>query len=227
MEFFEALKTRRSVRRYTSDPVPESVVRECLEAALLAPNSSNLQPWEFYWVRSPEKKSRLAEACMSQPAATTAAELIVCVARTDKVGRNRKLMLEKNLPPQAVSYYEKLVPLVYTQGPLGLLAYLRGAIFFLVGLFRPVPREPHRPSRLREWAVKSTALACENLMLAFRAKGFDSCPMEGMDSVRVKRILGLGRGANIVMVISCGHRAPDGVWGDQIRFDSKLFIHEV
>ena len=32
------------------------------------------------------------------------------------------------------------------------------------------------------WAHKSTALACENLMLSLRAYGYDSCPMEGMDS---------------------------------------------
>ncbi len=60
---------RRSVRSYDSTPVPESVMRECLELALLAPNSSNLQAWEFYWVRSEEKKRRLAEYCMAQGAA--------------------------------------------------------------------------------------------------------------------------------------------------------------
>ena len=58
-------------------------MKACLELALLAPNSSNLQPWEFYWVRSPEKKQNLVSYCLGQPAAATAQELVVAVARPD------------------------------------------------------------------------------------------------------------------------------------------------
>jgi nitroreductase len=77
------------------------------------------------------------------------------------------------------------------------------------------------------WAHKSTALACENLMLSLRAYGYDSCPMEGMDSTRIKKLLGLSSPAEISMVISAGKRAENGVYGKQIRFESKYFIHEV
>ena len=77
------------------------------------------------------------------------------------------------------------------------------------------------------WAHKSTALACENLMLSLRAYGYDSCPMEGMDSKRIKKLLGLSSPAEISMVISSGKRAENGVYGKQIRFDSNYFIHEI
>lgn len=54
--FKDVVNSRRSVRVYEDSPIPESVMRECLELALLAPNSSNLQAWEFFWVRSPKKR---------------------------------------------------------------------------------------------------------------------------------------------------------------------------
>ena len=58
-DFIKTIKSRRSVRNYNDEPVLEQDMKACLELALLAPNSSNLQPWEFYWVRSPEKKTKI------------------------------------------------------------------------------------------------------------------------------------------------------------------------
>ena len=55
MDFFELINKRRSVRKFKDTKVPESVMRKCLKASVLAANSSNLQPWEFYWVRDPKK----------------------------------------------------------------------------------------------------------------------------------------------------------------------------
>lgn len=55
MEAMECLLTRRSIRKYKSDPVPEDLLREVLEAALYAPSAINLQHWHFVVVRSPEK----------------------------------------------------------------------------------------------------------------------------------------------------------------------------
>ena len=231
-EFKKAVETRRSVRVFDKTPIPEAHVREVLDLGLLAPNSSNLQPWEFHWVRSADKRAALVEACLSQPAARSAAELIVCVARTGTWRAMRGRMLDafagqKGVPASVLDYYRRLVPFVYTVGPLGLLARLRGAAMFAVGFFRAVPREPSSRAELTTWAVKSTALACENIMLAFRARGWDTCPMEGMDSRRIKKLLGLGRDAAIVMVIAAGKRKPQGVYGPRLRFERGLFIKEV
>lgn len=234
---FEAvLKSRRSVRVYDGTPIPEHVVQRCLDLALLAPNSSNLQTWEFYWVQSKEKKSELVKACFSQPAASTAAEIFVCVARPDHWKRNVTLMLEHfnvmkangvKIPDSALSYYQKLVPQMYNQGFLGLRGIFKKVLLAVAGLSRPVPREPNSTKEMQIWAAKSCALACENLMLSFRAHGFDTCPMEGLDSKRVKKILGLPRGAVVVMAISAGKRAPNGVYGPQMRFDREKIIIRV
>lgn len=77
-------------RVFDGTPIPEKVMNRCLDNALLAPNSSNLQPWEFYWVHSPGKKLALVAACLNQVAARTAAELVVAVARTGTWDRHAR-----------------------------------------------------------------------------------------------------------------------------------------
>ncbi len=229
-EFIKTVESRRSVRVFTEDEIPEEVMKKCLQLALLAPNSSNLQPWQFYWVRDPDKKQKLVEACLSQPAAKTAKELVVAVARPDFWKPVRAQMLEvisKKEPEKVkaiLQYYQKIVPLVYNQGPLGLFGLVKQVIIFFRGLQKPTPRGPVSRNDMLIWAHKTTALACENLMLALRAHNFDSCPMEGMDAKRIKNLLNLPSAADICMVISAGKRAPGGVYGNRIRFSEDQFI---
>lgn len=230
---FEAVvRARRSVRKFTDEEIPGELVQKCLDLALLAPNSSNLQAWEFYNVVSDELRKELNVAFLSQPAVQSATTLIVAVARTRTWKRSRKMMLDlfeqrEGIPEGAVDYYKKLVPMVYDNGFLGWKGWLKRIAIFLVGLAKPVPREPVNEAELRTWAVKSTALACENLMLAFSAHGFDTCPMEGMDSKRVKKALGLPGDAVVVMGIAAGRRAEGGVYGPQIRFERDLFVKNI
>ncbi len=217
--FQTLIDRRRSIRVYDQTPVPAAVIEQSLDCALAAPNSSNLQPWEFYWVQTPETKAALVQACFAQATAATAAELIVCVARTDTWRQARQDMLAQLASQQAqgsavpkplLDYYRKIVPIAYTQGPLSVFGAMKTVAFFVGGLFRPMPRDPTSHRAMALWAVKSTALACENFMLAVTAHGFDTCPMEGYDGRRVRRLLRLPRGAHVVMVISVGRR-KDGV----------------
>jgi nitroreductase len=230
-EVFKAIESRRSVRVFTEEQIPESVMRRCLKAATLAPNSSNMQPWEMHWVRSADKKSQLIEACLGQPTAKNAAELVVFVARTRTWPQMRKRMLahfstQTNVPQSALDYYQKLIPLALEQGPLGLIGLGKKIVLFLRGLTKPTPRGPTSQNEMLIWANKTVALACENYMIAMRASGFDTCPMEGFDAVRVAKLLNLPSDASVVMVISAGKRAPNGVYGPQIRFEDSLFIKE-
>jgi nitroreductase len=229
--FRQTVITRRSVRRFTDRPIPAEVLDDCLDLALLAPNSSNLQPWAFYTVKTPAKKRALVRACLGQNAAKTAAELIVVVARTDTYLDNARRNLDAwpagALPKIVKDYYGKLVPLMYTQGPLNALGLAKGAASRVVGRFRPIMRGPFSHAEMKVWAVKSTALAAENLMLALRAHGFDSCAMEGFDEDRVARLLKLPRGAHIVMVVGAGERAADGIFHPQMRFDRNRYLFTV
>lgn len=231
-EFIKVVESRRSIRVYEPTPVPDEVVNKVLDLALLAPNSSNLQTWEFIWIKTEEKKSQLAYACMSQLAAKTAPVLIACIAKPNAWKKTRLQMLDflkaqKDTPQMALDYYGKLVPLVYRTGPLNIFGFLKWIAFSFIGIWKVVPRGPFSYDQLREWSVKSTALACENIMLGFRAAGYDSCPMEGFDESRAKKILGLGCDSHVVMIISAGKRAQGGVYGPQIRFARDQFVKTI
>ncbi len=210
---------------------PEKIER-ALDAALLAPNSSNMQPWEFYWIQSQDKKKQLVKACFGQNAASTAQELIFVVSRLDTWRRNRKLILDwvngLSHPPKILrDYYQTLIPLAYFRDPF----FIKDVIFYvattIVGLFRPVPRSHLGKARHFEVATKTTALACENLMLALVAQGLACCPMEGFDEVRVKKILKLNRHCHVVMGIGIGYPAPNGLYGSQFRIPRDLVIKRV
>lgn len=66
MNLTEVLNFRRSVRVYDSEkPLDTEKVRHCLELATLAPNSSNMQLWEFYHVTQPKLMAEISRACSS------------------------------------------------------------------------------------------------------------------------------------------------------------------
>jgi len=51
VEVLEALHTRRSIRHYKPDPVPEETINAILSAAMMAPSAGNQQPWQFIVIR--------------------------------------------------------------------------------------------------------------------------------------------------------------------------------
>lgn len=239
--FAAVVRTRRSVRAFLPDVIPDAVLDSCFDLAVLAPTSHNLEIVRFFDVRNPDKLAKLRHLCLDQAPAAQAPSLIVAVARPDlwRVGRRRMLeRLAAGSASDAVAVgdrawigqltlkYRWFVPVLFGDGPLHILAPLKMLIVSAVGLFRPVFRGPFGRSEQAIWATKTAALACENFMLALRAAGYDSCPLEGFDEPRVRRLLGLPRAARIVMVIAAGRRAKDGVT-PQIRFERAFYVHRM
>ncbi len=60
------IKNRRSVRKYTDRPVPDSLIEKILDSARYAPTVWNRQPWEFLVVKNPDIKKHLVEAAGNQ-----------------------------------------------------------------------------------------------------------------------------------------------------------------
>ena len=235
-EFDKIVRIRRSVRRYKKTDINDDDVKDSILHASLAPNSSNLQLWEFYHIISEELKNKISKACFDQPAARTANQLVVIVTRKDLWNKRRIFNINtiknktlnasvKSLKNRdlALKYYKYLIPTIYKEF-FGLLGYIRYINAMIIGLFRPIYRQVTN-SDMRVVAHKSSALAAQNFMLSMTSKGYDTCPMEGFDSLRVKRILSLPYSSEINMVISCGIRDDDGVYGKQIRvpFDDIYF----
>ena len=82
MDVHEAIRTRWSVRNYRSDAIPEESLLRVLEAARLAPSSSNRQEWRFAVVRDEARKKRLAAAANNQTW-IAGAPVIIGVVATD------------------------------------------------------------------------------------------------------------------------------------------------
>ena len=66
MNILEVIQTRRSIRKYKEDPIPEDVLLRVLEAVRLAPSGKNLQPWRFILVKDNVLKEKLAVASARQ-----------------------------------------------------------------------------------------------------------------------------------------------------------------
>lgn len=231
--FFEAVQSRRSVRIFDpSEPYDQNAVSRCLEAAILSPNSSNLQLYQFIRVlESSPLKDPLAQLCMGQKAATTARELLVVVTRRDLWESRAKANYEyikssyegtsSKKQKQALSYYGKLIPKLYGKYPGWSL--LKKLIAWGVGLKRPMVREVGE-TEVRISVHKSAALASMTFMLAMKAIGYDTCPMEGFDSKRVKKLLNLPTDAEVCMIIGCGPGLPEGVYGERFRLPYGEFV---
>ena len=64
--FGDDLKRRRSIRRFSSRPAPEEVIRCCLGAAASAPSGANRQPWHFVVVTEASVKREIREAAEAE-----------------------------------------------------------------------------------------------------------------------------------------------------------------
>ncbi|MGD9950154.1 MAG: nitroreductase family protein [Desulfobulbus sp.] len=62
MELFEALHTRRSIRKYLEREIPDEIVEKILAAAMMAPSAGDERPWQFILVTDDEKKKRIKAA---------------------------------------------------------------------------------------------------------------------------------------------------------------------
>jgi len=230
MTFQEIVHYRRSVRKYKPVDIDPEKVQHCLELAVLAPTSSNMQLWEFYHITDPEVLKKLAHACMDQSAATTANQMVVFVTRQDLFRKRAKdvrgLQIDNVLNNSPLEkqekrikrfrlYYGFVMPFLYGRF-FGLLGLVRRIVANAIGLFRPITYFVSE-CEIRAVVHKTCALAAQTFMLAMASEGYDTCPMEGLDGRMVKRILKLPRGAEINMIVSCGLRDEGGVWGDRTR----------
>jgi len=80
MEVQEAIKNRRSVRAYKSEPIPEEKLNKVLEAARLAPSAHNAQEWKFVVVKDAKKREEMVGAAANQSFVGEAPVIIVAVA---------------------------------------------------------------------------------------------------------------------------------------------------
>lgn len=234
--FEQIVHARRSMRVYGNhENYNPEIVKKSLDLALLSPNSSNMQLWEFYRIRSKEGREKISEFCMNQSATRTASEIVIVVARPDNFKKSIRFNLESIESPDNFEkdkskklrrmYYSKVMRLFYSNDFLFLFSVIKKLLVFFIGLKRPIVREVTSINK-KVTIHKSVALAAQTFMLAVKAYGYDTCPIEGFDSRRIKKFLKLPRKAEINMVISVGEGTPEGIFYPRKRYSYEQVVFE-
>ena len=80
MDIYEAILTRKSVRAFTSQAIPEDVLKRVLEAGRHAPSANNFQEWRFVVVRDAQSREKLSRIACRQSFVATAPVVLACCA---------------------------------------------------------------------------------------------------------------------------------------------------
>lgn len=183
LEILEAIRRRRSIRRYRPVKVPKRVVETILDAARWAPSAHNAQPWRFIVISDPEVKRRVAEAM--------AAEWIRDMAK-DGVMPERRLSL-------ASSSIKRL-----SGTPLIIVVCLS-----MEGM-HSYPDERRRKFEYL-MAVQSLSAAIQNMLLAIHSMGLGACwlsaPLFSQEAVR--RVLHIPEEVEPQALLTVGYPAED------------------
>lgn len=175
MNTIQAIESRRAVKHY--DPthrMPEDEIRKLLSLAMLSPTAFNIQHWRFVLARDPELRKKIRAAAWDQAQVTDASLLVVLCANKDAWKEGPRYW--QNAPKAA---QDALVPAIH--------GYYNG-----------------RDQVQRDETMRSCGIAGQTLMLAAKAMGYDSCPMDGFDFDAVARIIGLPDNHLIAFMVAIG-----------------------
>ena len=194
METYDALLTRRSIRKYLKDPVPPDVINKIMTAAIWAPSGSNTQPWRFY-VALGKKRDALIQGMIdaSGPEAPSMDEYDKLVDRVDQL----RAEMTKNNPAE-----------------VGIRrSSEEGAKFIRYGSIRfyqaPVVIIVATPKQMGGSSHQSIGAAVQNILLAAHAEGLATCwlgmPLAFKD--KITEVLNIPDDVMLVTTISLGY--PD------------------
>ena len=181
MEVFEAIETRRAIKHYDANhTMSDAEIDKLMSAALAAPTAFNIQNWRFVLVRDPELRKEVRAVAWDQAQVTDASLLVVLCADTKAWEKDPARYWQQR--PQEVQDF--IVPAIDQ--------YYRG----------------------REWvqrdeAMRSCGIAAQTLMLAAKAMGYDSCPMDGFDYDAVGKLLNLPADHVVAMFVAIGKKTKE------------------
>ena len=187
MDVKTAIRTRRSVRKYKSTPVPKDLILELLEEANLAPSATNRQPWEFVVVNRSflDRLDEILQDAFRERVAGVSEEVM------------RRAIKDLSLPVEDGGDRLKA---------LGSFYRTLGGAPVAVGVSLPREKDP--------WVWKNnisdSAAAVENLLLAAWDRGLGTCWMAGPLKARADAIaafLGIPPDRELVAIVTLGY--PD------------------
>lgn len=199
MEFYEAVRRRRTVREFEDKAVSEAAVRRVLEAGLRAPCNAHLKSWRFILLKDRNKRERAVVEKLRARDLTDRAEIERLVARFDE--EELKKVYRRSLPRQRAMMLQapELLVVLYKTKPL---AECRT-------LFDLNP-------------LASVWMCIENMMLALAAEGLFGCTYTPCESEDLKEFLGVPAGFEIAAVIPFGYPKEAPREGEPLNLDERL-----
>ena len=196
MDTFEAIASRRSVKKFDPDHViTDQEITRLMEAVILTPTAFNIQNWRFVVITDPQVKNDFRALGWNQAQfSDCSAIVLVCGDRlayakeTARYWANAPKETRDFLVPMITSYYDANV------------------------------------DERRDENLRSGGMAAQTVMLAAKAMGYDSCPMSGFDFAKAAELVKLPAEHDIIMAVTVGKAAePARARGGQVPLDEVCF----
>lgn len=203
----DVIHARRSVRRFTDEPVPDEVIRTLVDAARMAPSGGNRQMWRFRAIRDRQLLSAMGEA----------------------VERRVKEIRARVSSPRALEQYDGYTAHFthFAKAPavIAVLAKPYDSIYTRI-LERYLKPEERPPQHLVDVAAMSVAAAIENMLLAACALGYGGCFMTGplIAQGELEALLHVEEPWHLVALVPVGKPAGEAPPRERIGLDEILSI---
>ncbi|WP_375088098.1 nitroreductase family protein [Peribacillus sp. RS7] len=199
-DFITVAKERRSVRQYDAEYVmTEEEIREILDVAIQAPSSSNLQPWRFLVIQDKQTQQELLPIANNQQQIVDASAVIAVLA--DIEGYKNAERIYGELVNKGIMKNEIKEPYV-------------ASIMHNYGNFSA--------EKALSVAMIDGGLVSMQIMLAAKAKGYDTVPMGGFDEAQFVDAFNVPENFKPVMLISIGKGTKAGFEKVRLPLDSIL-----
>ncbi|MEW5784357.1 MAG: nitroreductase family protein [Bacillota bacterium] len=185
LNFMEAVQARRSIRKFTDQPVPRAMLEQILEAARLAPSGTNRQPWRFVLLTEASERRRLTGAVL-QTFVTAAPALFVCCLDLKAFTRSGVAARLEELVDAGVFSREDL-SVIYGSG---------------------IP-EKVEDVKISAFTYLDLGIAVEHMALQAASLGLGSCWVRLFNPAQVREVLGLPPDIKVAALLPVGYPAQD------------------
>ena len=196
MDTFDAIKTRRAIKKFDSSyKMSSDDIKTLQELTILSPTSYNQQNWRFIYVTDETVKEKISKAARDQ-AQPKDGSLVLVLCGNLNAWKEEPLRYWRNNTPEKQELVKNSL----------------------------IRKYENSPENRRDEAMRSCGFAAQTIMLAARQMGLDSCPMVGFEYDELANVIQLPKDHMIVMMIVVGKRAEDAAErGGQLSLDEVFF----
>ena len=196
MDTFDAIKTRRAIKKFDSSyKMTDEQVQSLMKLTLLSPTSYNQQNWRFVTITDQKIKEKIHVAARNQ-AQPLDGSLVILLCGNMNAWKDNPMRYWKNHPLEKQEHVRDAMHKKYSDSP----------------------------QNRRDEAMRSCGFAAQTIMLAAKQMGLDSCPMVGFEYDEMAKVINLPDDHIIVMMIVVGKAAsPAAERGGQLSLDEVVF----